>query len=100
MDSVLKSGQQLPRLAPMKIAGSTAITRVTSPGPIKKAELHYTTGAGAWQKRDWQTVGATLVKGDISAQLPAERPLVCYLSVTDERDVQVTTAHIELPPSN
>jgi len=100
VDSVLKNEQRIPRLTPMKLTGATATAKVTSSKRIKKAELHYTTSAGAWEKRDWQTVSATLLKGDISAQLPTERPLVCYLSVTDERDVQVSTTHVELPPSH
>jgi hypothetical protein len=59
--------------------------------------IHYTTDAGEWQKREWKTAGAELSAGKISARLPAERPLVCYLSVTDERGIRVSTAHVELP---
>jgi hypothetical protein len=100
VDSILKDGPPVPRLEPMKIAGSTATARVASSGPIKKVELHFTTGTGDWQKREWKTVGAVLTNGSISAQLPAERPLVCYLSVTDARDVQVGTAHREMLPAH
>jgi hypothetical protein len=64
---------------------------------LKKAELHYTIDTGEWQKREWKSAAADLNAGQISARLPAERPLVCYLSVTDERGVRVSTAHVELP---
>jgi hypothetical protein len=70
---------------------------VNAPVLLKKAEFHYTTDAGEWQKREWKTTGAELNAGKISAQIPAARPLVCYLSVTDERGLQVSTAHVELP---
>lgn len=97
VDSVLIGGQPLAKLKLMQITGSTATARVDPPVPLKKAELHYTTDTGEWQKREWKTTGAELNAGKISAQLPAGRPLVCYLSVTDERDAQVSTAHVELP---
>jgi dienelactone hydrolase len=99
VDSVLLGGKPLAKLQPMQIIGATATARVDSPVPLKKAELQYTTDAGEWQKREWKTTDAELNAGKISARLPAERPLVCYLSVTDERDVQVSTAHAELPVS-
>ena len=97
MDNVLIGGKPLAKLAPMQITGSTATARVDSPVPLKKAEIHFTTDAGEWQKREWKTTNAELNAGKISAQLPVERPLVCYLSVTDERGAQVSTAHSELP---
>lgn len=97
VDSVLIGGKPLAKLAPVQITGFTATARADSAVPLKKAELHYTTDSGEWQKRQWKTMDAELNAGKISAQLPAERPLVCYLSVTDERGVQVSTAHSELP---
>jgi len=96
VDSVLAGGKPLAKLQPMQITGSTATARVDSPVRQKKAELHYTNDTGEWQKRDWKTAGAELSAGTISARLPAERPLVCYLSVTDERGAQVSTGHAEL----
>jgi len=97
VDSVLIGGKPLAKLKPIQITGSTATAGVDSAVPLKKSELHFTTDDGEWQKRDWKTAGAELNAGKISAHLPAERPLVCYLSVTDERGAQVSTAHVELP---
>jgi len=97
VDSVLTGGKPLAKLHPMQLSGLTATARMDSPVPLKKAELHYTRDTGEWQKREWKKSGADLNAGKISARLPVERPLVCYLSVTDERGVQVSSAHVELP---
>jgi dienelactone hydrolase len=97
VDSVLAGGTPLPKLSPMTISGSGASAQVKGGPPTAKAELHFTFDGGEWQKRVWQSVDATLVNGRISTELPPQRPLVCYLSVTDERGLQVTTAHEELP---
>ena len=64
---------------------------------MTKAELNYTSEVGEWQKRLWKTVPAEMADGKVTARLPPERPLVCYLSVTDQRDVTVSTPHVVLP---
>ena len=64
--------------------------------PVTKAELNYTADVGEWPKRLWKTVPAELANGTVTARLPAERPLVCYLSITDRRDATVSTPHVEL----
>jgi dienelactone hydrolase len=97
VDSVLKNGEPLPNLKPMKITDGVASTEVSSKGAVTKAELNYTSDGGEWQKRLWKTVPAEMVNGRITAKLPRERPLVCYLSATDWRDVTVSTPHIVQP---
>ena len=67
-----------------------------APVPIKEAALRYTTDTGEWQKRNWQSAQAEVQHGLVSARLPAQRPLVWYLSVTDERGLRVSTEHEEL----
>jgi hypothetical protein len=96
VDHALRDGSALPRIERMIVNGGTATTSTASTTSLKKAELHFTTDTGAWQKRQWQTVSATLDGSRISAVLPAGRPLVCFLSVTDERGRVVTTQHEEL----
>ena len=64
--------------------------------PLKDVALHYTTDTGEWQKRRWQTVAAEVGRHIISAHLPPQRPLVCYLSVTDERNLRVSTEYEEI----
>jgi len=96
VDSVLKNSEPLPKLKPMKIADGLAMATFSSKVPVTKAELNYTTDEGEWQKRLWKTVPAELVHGKVTARLPVERPLVCYLSVTDQRNVTVSTPHVTL----
>ena len=93
VDSVLRSGPPLPCLGPMKTQGDSVSTKVISPVPIKQAALHYTTDTGEWQKRQWQTVPAEVKANTITARLPGQRPLVYYLSATDERGLRVSTEH-------
>ena len=96
VDSVLKKGDPLPKLTPMKITAGRATTTCSSKVPVTKAELNYTSEVGEWQKRLWKTVPAQLANGKITVQLPVERPLVFYLSVTDQRDLTVSTPHVVL----
>jgi len=96
VDSVLRSGTPLPRLRQMTIRNNVATAKIETRRPLRKAELHYTTDTGQWQKRKWETVAATLKHKLITAQLPPQRPLVCYLSVTDDRGLRASTEHEEL----
>lgn len=96
VDSVLQGGAPLPKLKAMKIKGDVAVTSFGSRVPVTKAELNYTTDTGEWQQRLWKSAPAEIKGGSVSARLPAERPLVCYLSVTDDRGVTVSTPHVVL----
>jgi len=99
VDSALRGGIPLPRLGRMEIHGDRVSAKVISPVPIKHAALHFTPDTGEWQKRRWQTVPAELKGNTISARLPGQRPLACYLSVTDERGLRVSTEHEECSAS-
>ena len=94
--SVLRGGAPLPRLRRTKIDGDRVSARFVAPVPIKSAALNYTTDTGEWQKRHCMTAPAEVRRGSISARLPAQRPLVWFLSVTDERGLRVSTEHEEL----
>ena len=96
VDAALRDGQQLPKLGPMQINGSTTDAAFSSPAPVTNAFLHYTTDQGEWQKRAWTTAPAEVGSNSISAQLPVQRPLVYYLSVVDQRGLRVSTEHEEL----
>jgi len=97
VDSVLRGGTPLPCLGPMQVKGERVTAKLIAPVPIREAALHYTTDTGEWQKRHWETVPAEVGHGTISAPLPAERPLVWFLSLTDDRGLRVSTEHDELP---
>jgi dienelactone hydrolase len=96
VDYTLKGGAPLPRISEMRIRGGKARATVRSDTGIAKAELCYTTDTGAWQQRKWQSRAVPAGNGRITATLPRERPLVCFISVTDGRGLMVSTQHEEL----
>lgn len=96
VDSVLKQGQPLPRLGRLETKDGVASCTVDSKVEVAKAQLHYTADSGEWQKRDWQSIDASLADGRAAAQIPSARPIVYYLTVTDARGAIVSTDHAEL----
>jgi hypothetical protein len=98
VDSVLRDGVPLAQLAAPHVEADRLIATVRSPVLIKTAQLHYTTDLGPWQERVWHSREATVSAGQVSAQLPAQRPVVAMLTVTDARDATVSTEHLEWDP--
>lgn len=96
VDSVLKQGLPLPRLSRLETKDSVASCTVDSKVEVAKAQLHYTTDTVEWQKRDWKSIDVSLADGRVTAQIPTARPIVYYLTVTDERGAIVSTDHAEL----
>ena len=80
----------------MGIANEVASASFKSKFPVTKAEFNYTADTGPWQKRECKTLPATSEHNLLTSRLPAQRPMVCFLSLTDARDVTITTAHVEL----
>jgi dienelactone hydrolase len=97
VDTYLVGKPPLPRLDNFKVQHGTARAFVFAWEPVTKAELHYTTDTGEWQKRRWQSAPARLEGEHLTAAVPPARPLVCFLSVTEERGLTVTTPHTTLP---
>ena len=97
VDCALLGDLPLPSLTRMKTHGDTVESCLSAWEPVKKAELHYTTDTGNWQKRLWQSVPATINGRWVSAIVPPGRPIVYFLSVTDDRGLTVSTPHAELP---
>lgn len=64
-----------------------------SDAPLAAAAVHFTADTGPWKERKWQTREAKLVKDTVSADLPESRPLVYFLTLTDERKSTVSTEH-------
>ncbi len=93
IDSHLKKG--LPLAAPglMTAKESVVSAEVTSKVELKEAHLHYAVAEGSWPKRAWKSAPAEIKDSRISAKLPAERPLVYYLTVTDQRGLITSTVH-------
>ena len=96
IDSHLMKGDPVPALGPLVRDGDTVSATVTAKQKLKTAQLHYAVSTGPWQKREWKSVPAEVADGKATAKLPAEKPLVFYLSVTDVRPVEVSTPHDEV----
>ena len=93
IDSHLKKGDPLPTLGKLMRDGNKASATVTMKGKAKAAHLHYATAVGPWQKREWKSIPAEIDGGRVTAKLPADRPLVYFLAVTDGRELEVSTTH-------
>jgi dienelactone hydrolase len=100
-DSVLKGGPKPPRFGALEVAGNRVSARVSGAADVANGELLFTSDTGQWQKRTWTAAPATLGEPDaggtrtISAELPAQRPLVFYLSATEKNGLQATSEHAE-----
>jgi len=95
VDGILKGGDPLPRLGPMKTADGQATASFTAKVPVVRGQLHFTHDSGPWQKRRWESADAKLSAQTVEAALPVKRPLVYYLSVTDQRGAMTSTDHEE-----
>lgn len=98
VDSVLKGGPPLAQLGPLEREGRQARATYTAQVPVVQGQLHYTTDQQpVWNQRKWESVEAVLSDGQVTATLPDARPLVFYLSVTDQRGAMVSTEYRVLP---
>ena len=94
VDSVLKGGTPLPRLSEPTADGARIEARVTAPGPVRAAKVHYTTDSGPWQKREWTTKDATLDGDRVSAELPATGPVAAFFTIEDGRGAVASSPHM------
>jgi len=97
VESVVRDGVPLPQIESAKVAGDSISAAFVAKSPVVVGQLHYTHDQGPWNKRQWESIDAQVRGGQVKAVLPDRRPVVCYLSVTDERGALVATPHVELP---
>lgn len=97
IDSHCKAGEALPEIAPMQRDNDTVSARVTTKGKLRGAQLNYAVAVGPWSKREWKSVTAKLEGNSVVGKLPADRPIVYYLAVTDGRGLEVSSPHESLP---
>lgn len=97
VDSILRDGAPLPHLGELKIEGNVVSASFDATAPVVAGHLHFTTDTGNFKQRKWQSVEATIGDNQVRATLPEDRPLMYYLSVTDQRGAMTSTEHAELP---
>lgn len=97
-EALFNNGVPLATIIRQGHTGRQAFATFESQVPVSKAELNYTTDLGIWQKRNWQTIPATLdvQARKISAVLPPDAT-VYYFNLIDERKLIVSSEHEELP---
>jgi hypothetical protein len=92
----LRKGPALPKPSAPRIENGQLTARLNASTGIKSVALCYSTNSGPWQKRHWSAVPGTVAKNIASAPLPANRPLVAYLAIVDDRGLRVSTDFVEL----
>ena len=106
VDSHLKAKKPLPKLDGVSNPRTeedktTAVLGLESGQGVKVVQMHWTTDTeGPWQKRKWQTRKCDGVFKEnwdhYMAEIPKERPLVWFMTATDDRGATVSTEHQEL----
>lgn len=89
----LSGGPGLAEFTRVKRRGDRIEASFAGPQPIVKAQLHTTRHRGIWSKRKWQSTPLTIKDNSIQATLPTDRPIVCFVSITDRRGAVVSTEH-------
>lgn len=95
-NALFKGGAPLPKVTGQGVEKDEAWATFTSKAPVVKAELAYTKDAGKWQNRKWETLPAKIEAGRAAAAVP-EGARVFYLNLIDERNLVVSTEHVERP---
>ena len=97
-DSHLRDGVPLACITGQGRDGRQAWATFEAKSPIQRAELNYTRQTGRWQERTWETAPAQLdlAGGKVTVRLPEEAK-VYYMNLIDQRNLIVSTAHVEIP---
>jgi len=96
-NSFLKTSVSLAKVTAQGIDGNHIWATFASAAPIVKAELNFTKDLGKWELREWftETASVNTSANKVTAVLPSDAK-VCYLNLIDERNLVVSTEHVEL----
>jgi dienelactone hydrolase len=97
VDQHLRGGEPLARVKSVKRDGGRVEVTFDAAVPVSRAALHFTTDSGPWKERKWYTRPAEVAEAAVRAELPEDRPLVYFLTLTDNRGATVSTEHEVLP---
>ena len=93
VDQHLRKGKPLAKVESVQRDGTVVVVKFHAETPVVSAALHYTTDTGAWKERKWRSLEATVVGNVVRTELPAARPLVYFVTLTDDRKATVSTEH-------
>jgi hypothetical protein len=97
VDQHLRKGKPLAKVESCRREGNQVEVKFRAEVPVTAAGLHFTTDTGPGKERKWQTWPAEVRGTTVRARLPGDRPLVYFLTLTDERKATVSTEHEVLP---
>jgi cephalosporin-C deacetylase-like acetyl esterase len=100
IDSHMTKGVPLPEVGALTRDGEEVTASVKGPAKVKAAQLRYAIADGPWQKREWKSMDVEVSNGRMTVKLPSDRPIVYFLSVIDERGLEVSTLHEILTTSD
>lgn len=97
-DSIVRGGVPLPEVSIRRREGMKVGVNFQSKTPVKKVELNFTTDAGPWAKRRWESIEAEtdLAAGTAIGTLP-EGATAYFFNVIDDRGLVVSTDHFNVP---
>ena len=91
VDQHLRGGEPLPTVSDPQVRGDKIHMHYKSSARLGSAAIHVTTDKGAMDKRQWQSLPATITEGTIQAAPPGPETTAWFLSFTDDRDAVVSS---------
>ncbi|MBV8072432.1 MAG: alpha/beta fold hydrolase [Acidobacteriaceae bacterium] len=95
-DQVLKGATPLIRIEKEERIENQARVTFSSALAINAASLEYTLDGTNWIDRAWDSLPLVVRGNQVTALLPAGRPLTYFINLTDARGAVVSTEHREL----
>lgn len=97
IDSQVEGKKGLLKAGSLETVDGKAVVKYEPAQTAKKAMLHYAVNEGPWQKREWKSIDATIRDNRAEAKLPALKNIVYYISITDDRNFEVSSNHLVSP---
>lgn len=91
VDEHLTKGSPLPKILRMQCGDKQIRAKARAKTKLISVALHYTTGTGAINKREWQTVSGRLEGTSIVTTAPPEEATVWFLTIKDKRGAVVSS---------
>lgn len=91
IDQYLRGGLPLPTIAIPQIIGGKLRAEIKSKVALVSAKLHYTTGAGPVNKREWESISAQVEGKVIDSPSPPDEATIWFVTATDKRGATVSS---------
>jgi len=91
VDEYLKSGIALPKILRPELVGKRISSKVNTKTKLVSGALHYTTGKGPINKRQWGKISGRFEGSSFVTVPPPEDTTIWFLTVEDERGAVVSS---------